>query len=62
MTKVSVRYHVATYSGTVDVFVDDDADDEHTVAKAKEQLRRRSDGSLPLGYQSFSVFSREECQ
>ena len=57
-----VSYHVATYSGEVDVFFQDpDADNDHLIALAKKELRRQSGGApLPFGYQSFSVVSRSD--
>lgn len=58
MRKVTVRYQVATYSGTVDVFAGDDADDEQVISRARAQLRRRA-GPLPLGYQSFEIEGEE---
>lgn len=54
----TVKYQIATYSGTVEVDCDPDDDNEYIIAKAKVQLRRRA-GSFPLGYQSFEVIDRK---
>ena len=52
---VTVRYQVATYSGTVDVWCDENADYNEIIAKAKALLRQRSGGTLPFGYQHFEI-------
>lgn len=51
-TKFIVAYQVATYSGEVTVYADDE---ERAIAKAKRELRRF--GPLPFGYQNFWVKS-----
>lgn len=53
-----VEYDVATYSGTIEVGCDENDDDETVVAIAKKQLARKSGGSLPFGYQRFTVVRR----
>ena len=47
-----VDYQVATYSGTIAVWVDPDADLETVKAVARQKLMRRS-GPWPIGYESF---------
>lgn len=42
MRKVTVRYQVATYSGTVDVFAGDDASDDQVIETAKSTLWRQA--------------------
>lgn len=49
-----VKYQIATYSGTIEVYADDDTDKERVIALAKMKLSRAS-GPLPFGYQSFTV-------
>jgi len=57
MKKYEVDYQIATYSGTETVFFNasEDPDNEEIVAKAKQQLRKKSGGTFPIGYQSFKV-------
>lgn len=50
-----VDYSVGTYSGTVEVRASVDADRDHVIALARQQLRRRSDGFLPFGAESWRV-------
>jgi len=52
-----ISYQIATYSGTVEVSCSDDDDNEALISRARRQLRQRA-GSLPFGYQSFLVVSR----
>jgi hypothetical protein len=56
--RCTVRYQVATYSGEVVVWADEDDDDEVVAALAADKLRRHSGGSLPYGVQSFHVVDR----
>ncbi len=56
----TVRYHLATYEGTVEVFADEDADPTYVIAKAKDQLRRRS-GPFPFGYESWKIVEVAPC-
>ena len=55
-----VKYQVATYSGEITVTSYDDLEREQVIARAKDLLRRRSGGSLPYGYESFKIVSKEE--
>lgn len=54
----TVKYQVATYSGTIQVNCNEDDEDEVIIAKAKSQLQKNSGGSLPYGYQSFKIVER----
>lgn len=55
-----VSYQVATYSGSETVYCDCNDDNDCIIARAKEQLRRKIGGSLPYGYESFKIVSRED--
>lgn len=57
--KAEVKYQVATYSGTVSVECLPDDDNDYIIAKARQQLIRKT-GPLPFGYESFKVTSRGE--
>ena len=57
--KAEVKYQIATYSGTVLVECLPDDDNDYIIAKAKQQLIRKS-GPLPFGYESFKVIRRGE--
>jgi len=59
METATVKYQIATYSGTIEVSYDpnDDDDDDVIIAKAKKLLRQKA-GSFPLGYQSFKIINR----
>lgn len=53
--RAKIDYQIATYSGSIDVYYDDpNTENEALIAKAKDQLQRRS-GPLPFGYESFKV-------
>ena len=55
----TVRYQIATYSGTIQVFdVDENEGTETVIARAKAILTRRS-GPLPFGSESWEEISRE---
>lgn len=54
-----VKYQIATYSGTVEVRIDPDDDNDTVIARAKERLRREA-GTFPMGYQSFKVVERRD--
>jgi hypothetical protein len=54
-----VKYQVATYSGEVSVNCSPDDENEYIIAKAKNIVRNRAGGSLPFGYESWKVVSRE---
>lgn len=60
MRKFIVAYQVATYSGEIDVYFNDDEDPEteEVLAKAKRQLIRKA-GPLPFGYESFKIIDSE---
>ncbi len=55
MERVRVTYQIATYSGEVFVNADENDDDDTIKARARAELKRRSGGSLPYGYESFKV-------
>jgi hypothetical protein len=55
MKSVTVEYQIATYSGEIDLMVDENAENEHIIAQAKNILRKQSGGSLPFGSQSFNI-------
>ena len=57
--KCVVAYQVATYSGEEIVYCDANDENEHIIATASRQLRRRVE-SLPQGYQSFKITERED--
>ena len=59
MQLATIKYQVATYSGTVEVNCLEDDDTEHIIAKARGKLKRLSGGSLPFGYQSFEIIERK---
>jgi len=54
----TVKYQIATYSGTINVNCSEDDEDTQIVAKAKTRLRKQS-GEFPFGYQSFKIISKE---
>jgi len=56
MREYTVKYQIATYSGEVTVYFDenDDPETEDIIAKAKRQLRH-STGEFPFGYESWKV-------
>lgn len=59
--KCIVHYQVATYSGDLLIYCDSDDDSEHVMAMAKRELIRQGGGlPLPLGYQRFTITSRED--
>ena len=53
-----VKYQIATYSGHVNVPCSEDDETEVIVAKAKSILRQQAGGSLPYGYEKFTIESR----
>ena len=55
--KCVVKYQVATYSGKIEVYCDENDDNDFIINKAKEILRRKV-GALPFGYESFEIISR----
>lgn len=54
----TVDYQIATYEGTVDVMCDENDDEDFIIAKAKRIVTRSSGGSLPYGYESWNISSR----
>ena len=57
----TIKYQIATYSGTVEVSCDPDDENETLFAKARRELIRQSGGaSLPYGSENFWVLGREE--
>lgn len=59
MKTYTVKYQVATYSGTIEVRADDDADSDQIKAMARAKLSRQSHG-LPMGYESFKIVSSKD--
>lgn len=59
MQKATVKYQIATYSGEIAIFCDENDDNDVIEAKAKRQLIREA-GQLPLGVQEFCVVNRED--
>ena len=57
---ITVGYAIGTYHGTVDVFADGDAEDDHVFSLARKRLREQSGGSLPFGAQSFTIVDKRE--
>jgi hypothetical protein len=55
--KCIVKYQVATYSGEIEVYCDENDDNDFIINKAKGILRRKV-GAFPFGYESFKVISR----
>ena len=53
MKTVEVKYQVGTYSGTVEVTVDEDADYDYIIAKAKRLLYR--DAHPGMVYESLKI-------
>ena len=54
-----VKYQIATYSGEIQVYSDENDTDEEIKATARHQLSKSSPGGLPLGYQNFEIVSRK---
>lgn len=54
----TVKYQVATYSGEVEVYCDENDEDEVIIAKAKRIVTQKAGGSLPFGYESWKVVGR----
>jgi hypothetical protein len=59
MQTATVKYHVATYSGTVQVLCNEDDDDFILISRAIAVLVRQT-GPLPFGYRYFEVTDRED--
>jgi len=54
----TVKYQVATYSGTIQVNCGENDEKEYIEAKAKRLLSERC-GGLPLGYERFELLKIE---
>ena len=57
----TVKYQVATYSGEVQVYCDENDDDEYIIAKARRIVTQKAGGFLPFGgiyYESWKVVER----
>ena len=59
MRRYTLHYQIGTYSGTIEVTVDPDAEREHIIAKARRVLARRA-GPLPFGAESWDIESWED--
>ncbi len=57
MNIATVKYQIATYSGTIKIPYNDDRDDDWILAKAKKILRQKS-GPFPFGFQSWKITER----
>lgn len=55
MRLYTVSYQIGTYSGTVEVTADENAENDQIIAKAKRILRQRAGGSLPFGAESWRI-------
>jgi len=58
--KCVVRYQIATYSGEEVVYCAANDDNDVITAKAKRQIKQKSGGSLPFGYESYNIIERED--
>ncbi len=54
----TVKYQIATYSGTVKVNCTENDGDEYIIAKAKRIVTHKAGGSLPFGYENWKVVGR----
>lgn len=54
----TVKYQVATYSGEVQVYCDENDEDEYIIAKARRIVIQKAGGFLPFGYESWKVVGR----
>lgn len=54
----TVKYQIATYSGTVNVNCSENDENEVIIAKAKRILKSECGGSFPFGYESWKVIER----
>lgn len=63
MQIATVRYQIATYSGSVRVVCDENDDVDDIIVMARRELIRESGGiSLPFGYQGFVIVSRDSAE
>lgn len=54
MTIATIKYQIATYSGTVDVYCDPATDDNEVLfARAKKELSKNA--PLPIGCERYEV-------
>ena len=60
MPLVEVKYQVATYKGSVYVNADPDEDNETIIAIARKKAIRIAGGSLPFGYESWTVIRKND--
>lgn len=58
MQLATIKYQIATYSGTVEVNCLENDDNDFIIAQARKKVRRLAGGSLPFGYQSFKIINR----
>lgn len=60
MGMATVKYELGVYSGKIDVFCEENDDNETIIAQAKRELRRRA-GPLPAGpmYESWKIIARD---
>ncbi len=58
--KCIVRYRIATYSGEEIVYCHENDDNDFIEAKARQQVKIKSGGTLPLGYEIFNIIERED--
>lgn len=56
---VTLKYQIATYSGEVQITCSEDTEDGDIKAIARERLKKISGGSLPFGYESFTILSKK---
>lgn len=57
--KAKVKWQVATYKGELFFNCDENDEDEYIIANVKKIVTRQMGGSLPFGYESWKVVSRE---
>jgi hypothetical protein len=53
--RVKVKYQIATYSGEIEVDIDENDLNDVGEAKARNQLLKKFGGSFPYGIQEFQV-------
>ncbi|MPL74367.1 hypothetical protein SDC9_20239 [bioreactor metagenome] len=54
----TVKYQVATYSGTIQVNCDENEEDDFIIARAKRKLGQKCGVPFPFGYESWKVIKR----
>lgn len=55
MKTYTVKYQVGTYSGTIEIWAEEDADHDYIIAKAKRILYKN--GHPGMVYESFKVIN-----